>query len=1091
MKILKKIMLCFMSFTIAISCMTGIPLVRASADTNYYTAWIRENLAGKAAVDTGGEAGTQCVELCTYFARHCLGLNATSSYGNGNTYYSGIVNAFPNDFTKIPYYDGMTLQPGDIVSFESGYHPQYGHAAVVYTVSGNTYTIVEQSTQSGTIKVSSHTIQKHVYGQNYTIIGVARPNKQPAALGRGYDYYGYIIRTDNWKHMTYHSDGVLTAEDILDDPGQVWFFGRHATEADTTVIYMPEASGDKYFGYNSPESGSGLKVGGWNTNWLITGESGAYSFIPTGAKSLALTLDDNGIYTLQPFTGSKYQLFQIWNVTSADIGTMPETYYSSIPTSPLYYNSSSIMKGSGVTWLQRCLNNLGYSCDIDGSFGSGTKTAVQNFQSANGLTADGSCGDATRNKIISMLAPTGYSMAASSSVIASGRTATVTATPSDNRNILNYSFTYITPNGSKHTYIRGTDNVFSFYPNDGAGTYQVYCDLYNDCGVYSGSAAPTYVQVVNDVSAAEVSVIPDYGCTGSAITPEPTVILAGKTLKKDVDYTLGYNGNIKAGTASVIISGIGRFTGSKTVNFNIVSNITVPNQYYDKEQYYTGEQISLTWDSTAENVLDHYWVDITGPDGNSYISLDNRKSNSYSFSANEPGTYQVVVWAVDIYDNRSTSTKSLEVVGDISRAEVSEIPDYRCTGSAISPEPAITFAGKTLQKDVDYTLAYDNNIKAGTASVMISGIGRFTGSQTVYFNICTTIKMPYQHYDKEQYYTGELISFNWDSSPDDDLFNYYWVTVYDPNGQDYTYANTQKNNYFSFTANEPGEYKVHVWSLDIYLNSLLDIKKLDIAEAQSVTPTAPENVKAVYNSGKVTISWDSSVGASKYRVRRNSGSGWTTLATVGSTTYVDTAPESGTNKYVIIPFVDGGFRTDLQSEIAEVLVGAETPVLNVTAQENNVTVTWNAVSGATKYRIRRNDGTGWTTLQTSAKTSYVDTAALSGKRYTYVVYPYINGSFGTPSDTVKVALVGTSGSAAVTAVKTDDKAVISWGRMSGVKKYRVRRNDGTKWQTMASTANLSWTDSSIESGKTYTYVVYISTDGTNYSKPSSTITLRT
>ena len=183
----------------------------------------------------------------------------------------------------------------------------------------------------------------------------------------------------------------------------------------------------------------------------------------------------------------------------------------------------------------------------------------------------------------------------------------------------------------------------------------------------------------------------------------------------------------------------------------------------------------------------------------------------------------------------------------------------------------------------------------------------------------------------------------------------------------------------------------------------------------------------------------------------------------------------------------------MQSDVKTVSVVSEADtevVINVTAQENKVTVNWNTVTGATKYRIRRNDGTGWTTLQTSDKTSFVDTTAVKGKRYTYVVYPYVNGNFAAPSNTVKVALVGGSGSAAIMAATTEGKATISWNKIDGVKKYRVRRNDGTKWQTMASTANLTWTDGAIESGKTYTYVVYVSTDGVNYSNPSSTISIK-
>ena len=143
-----------------------------------------------------------------------------------------------------------------------------------------------------------------------------------------------------------------------------------------------------------------------------------------------------------------------------------------------------------------------------------------------------------------------------------------------------------------------------------------------------------------------------------------------------------------------------------------------------------------------------------------------------------------------------------------------------------------------------------------------------------------------------------------------------------------------------------------------------------------------------------------------------------------------------------------------------------------------------------RSRIRRNDGKGWTTLQTSTKTSYVDNNAEAGKRYTYVVYPFFGTTAGSPSATVKVALVGKAGSAAVSAADTGNGIKISWDKISGITRYRVRRNDGTGWHTMASTANLSWTDTTAKSGNAYTYVVYIFTSGNTYANPSSTITIK-
>ena len=60
-----------------------------------------------------------------------------------------------------------------------------------------------------------------------------------------------------------------------------------------------------------------------------------------------------------------------------------------------------------------------------------------------------------------------------------------------------------------------------------------------------------------------------YTYDGKAKTPEVTVVLNGKTLVKDKDYTVTYKNNQNVGTATVVITGIGAYTEIKEVNFTI------------------------------------------------------------------------------------------------------------------------------------------------------------------------------------------------------------------------------------------------------------------------------------------------------------------------------------------------------------------------------------------------------------------------------------------------------------------------------------------------------------------------------------------
>ena len=73
--------------------------------------------------------------------------------------------------------------------------------------------------------------------------------------------------------------------------------------------------------------------------------------------------------------------------------------------------------------------------------------------------------------------------------------------------------------------------------------------------------APTDISGINE----------RYELMGASVSPEPVVKFVGTTLTKDADYTVSYSNNTSRGTGSVIITGAGSYSGTKTINFAVAA----------------------------------------------------------------------------------------------------------------------------------------------------------------------------------------------------------------------------------------------------------------------------------------------------------------------------------------------------------------------------------------------------------------------------------------------------------------------------------------------------------------------------------------
>lgn len=98
------------------------------------------------------------------------------------------------------------------------------------------------------------------------------------------------------------------------------------------------------------------------------------------------------------------------------------------------------------------------------------------------------------------------------------------------------------------------------------------------------------------------------------------------------------------------------------------------------------------------------------------------------------------------------------VMGDISSAIVSDIPEQTCTGSRIEPEVEVTLDGKTLVRGVDFRVSCTNNIKVGIATATIIGIGDYEGVIRKHFSIKKAPTPIFADVDYSSWY-GDAVTF--------------------------------------------------------------------------------------------------------------------------------------------------------------------------------------------------------------------------------------------------------------------------------------------------------------------------------------------
>ena len=192
------------------------------------------------------------------------------------------------------------------------------------------------------------------------------------------------------------------------------------------------------------------------------------------------------------------------------------------------------------------------------------------------------------------------------------------------------------------------------------------------------------------------------------------------------------------GSYSVTLEGINSYSGTAYVSFRVVdpadlayaSVSGVVGPYYLEEVSSIAPVVKSATGATLKEGTD-YTCSLQTYNGatRKYETIDAiTKAGEYRMYIEGCGAYKGTwTWEFGVSAHKGYSY-------DVADATVT-VASKTYTGAAQKPAPVVKLNGKELKAGADYTVAYKNNTKAGTATATVTGAGVYTGTQSKTFKI--------------------------------------------------------------------------------------------------------------------------------------------------------------------------------------------------------------------------------------------------------------------------------------------------------------------------------------------------------------------
>lgn len=272
-----------------------------------------------------------------------------------------------------------------------------------------------------------------------------------------------------------------------------------------------------------------------------------------------------------------------------------------------------------------------------------------------------------------------------------------------------------------------------------AGTYTATAVSLSNANYKLPAETTREYSIAPKVTDLTVTVEPaEFEYSGSVQQPTVTVKDGENVLTVAQDYTVSMEDSTDVGTYTVTVTGAGNYAGSKgTATYEItkVSQAAVSIGQIDAKTYGDADFTITVSGGSGEGAYS-----LTSSDPTILSLVKGEADGQWTATIHKAGDVTLTAGKAedDNYKPAAEVTMELEIqtkalVADEVTLEANYNPTY--TGEAFTPSVTVKDGDKTLVKDTDYEVAYEDNINAGTATVTVTGKGNYTDSVEKTFTI--------------------------------------------------------------------------------------------------------------------------------------------------------------------------------------------------------------------------------------------------------------------------------------------------------------------------------------------------------------------